>query len=79
MDVVDEAVWLTEAERTEGVRRVRAELATDGAAECAGCGDAIEPERRAALPSARRCIVCQGRVETRDSRRAGRAIVGEGI
>ncbi len=66
MDVVDEAAWLTEAERTEGVRRVTAALAAEGEAECIGCGDEIEPARRAALPSARRCIICQGRIEARN-------------
>lgn len=73
MDCVDEAAFLADAERTEGVRRVQAGLATRGAAACIGCGDDIEPERRAALPSARRCIECQGRVERRH-RAGGRPI-----
>ena len=38
-DVVDEAGWLTETERDEGVRRVTAALAGTGAAACIGCGD----------------------------------------
>lgn len=67
-DIVDEAVWLTEAERDEGVRRARAGLAGDGAEECAGCGEEIDPARRAAMPSATRCIVCQGRVERQNGR-----------
>lgn len=70
MDIVDEAAWLTETERDEGVRRVRATLATDGEAACIGCGEDIEPARRRALPSARRCIICQGRVEVRERTRA---------
>lgn len=79
-DVVDEAGWLTETERTEGVRRVKAALAADGAAACIGCGDDIEPARRAALPSACRCITCQGRVERREAAHARPAIVeGSGL
>ena len=75
MDVVDEAAWLPEQERTEAVRRVRAPLKLAGADACAGCGDEIEPARRAALPSARRCLPCQERVERRDAGYARPAIV----
>lgn len=63
MDVVDKAAWLTEAERAEGARRAQAAIAAAGLADCADCGDAIEAERRAALPSARRCVACQGGFE----------------
>jgi phage/conjugal plasmid C-4 type zinc finger TraR family protein len=78
-DVVDQAGWLTETERAEGVRRVKESLAVAGAAACIGCGDDIEPARRAALPSARRCITCQGRVERREASCARPAIVDGGI
>jgi phage/conjugal plasmid C-4 type zinc finger TraR family protein len=70
MDIVDEAAVVIERVRSEGVRRVAAALATEGEAECIGCGEEIEPARRAAMPSATRCIVCQGRVEARDRTRA---------
>lgn len=76
MDVVDEAAWLTEAERQEGVRRVRAKLAVEGAADCIGCGDEIDADRRAAMPSAHRCTLCQTRVERLARGRAGRPVVG---
>lgn len=79
MDVVDEAAWLPEAERTEGVRRVTAQLRTTGGPQCIGCGDQIEPARRAALPSAQRCIICQGRVEKRRRLFAALAIVGDAL
>jgi phage/conjugal plasmid C-4 type zinc finger TraR family protein len=65
MDIVDEASAVIERVRSEGVRRVAAALAVEGEAACIGCGDEIEPDRRAALPSARRCVTCQGRVERR--------------
>lgn len=79
MNSADEADFLMEAERTEGVRRVQAGLCAAGADDCIGCGDAIDADRRAALPSARRCIKCQGRVERRHLT-AGRpiaAVLGE--
>jgi phage/conjugal plasmid C-4 type zinc finger TraR family protein len=66
MDIVDEAAAVIERTLAENVRRVSAALATEGEAECIGCGEEIEPARRASLPSAKRCIVCQGRVEARD-------------
>lgn len=69
MDIVDEAAAVIERVRSEGVRRVTAELATIGEAECRRCGEEIEPARRAAMPSATRCIVCQGRVERRERAR----------
>jgi phage/conjugal plasmid C-4 type zinc finger TraR family protein len=83
-DIVDEAVWLTEAERDEGVRRIqsrlrsrpRASLTGDGAIDCAGCGETIGADRRAALPSATRCVACQSRVERGANGRAATPIVG---
>ena len=78
-DVVDEAAWLTETERSEGVRRVQAALAEEGADECIGCGEPIEPARRAALPSARRCTGCQERVERRDNAKSKTPVVGAGL
>jgi phage/conjugal plasmid C-4 type zinc finger TraR family protein len=78
-DIVDEAAWLTEAERSEGVRRVQASLAEPGADDCVGCGEPIEPARRAALPSARRCTGCQERVERRENTKARAPVVGDGL
>lgn len=69
MDVVDLASKLIERTRAEGIARVTDALAEPGSAECIGCGEDIEPTRRAALPSARRCITCQSRVERRDRHR----------
>jgi RNA polymerase-binding transcription factor DksA len=70
-DVADEAQMLIEAAAQEQVAGIRAALAKRGEPACIGCGDEIEPERRAALPSARRCRLCQGRVEARAARGAG--------
>jgi phage/conjugal plasmid C-4 type zinc finger TraR family protein len=65
VDIVDEAAAVIERARIAGIARAASALAGSGAASCIGCGDEIEPSRRAALPSARRCITCQSRVERR--------------
>ncbi len=48
-----------EQERDAGIAAARAPLKQTGTLECIRCGDEIEAERRAALPSARRCVDCQ--------------------
>jgi RNA polymerase-binding transcription factor DksA len=52
-----------EDERAAGVARVRSKLRRDGAPACIDCHHAIEPARRRALPSAKRCITCQIKIE----------------
>lgn len=47
------------------IAQIRAGLATEGADECVECGEPIGDARRAALPSAIRCVGCQARVERR--------------
>lgn len=69
MDIVDQASLLIETRRAAAIATSIEALAVPGAAVCVGCGDDIEPESRAALPSARRCIECQTRVERRASHR----------
>lgn len=58
-----------EDERAAGVARVRSRLRRDGASVCIDCGHAIEPARCRAMPSARRCVSCQTRIE-HEKRRA---------
>jgi RNA polymerase-binding transcription factor DksA len=62
-DVVDRAAVVIEAACEAGVARAQAALAQAGEVDCVRCGETIEPERRAALPSAVRCHRCQGEVE----------------
>jgi len=50
-------------ERDAALRRIRAELRGDGAADCVACGEPIPAGRLAAMPSARRCADCQLRLE----------------
>ena len=45
------------------IARIRNNLAGLGEEFWITCGDRIEHERRAALPSARRCIGCQEQIE----------------
>jgi phage/conjugal plasmid C-4 type zinc finger TraR family protein len=60
MDIIDEAQQL-EADRLAdalAARRAIPQLRVL-AGFCCACGDLIEPERNAALPSATRCYHCQ--------------------
>lgn len=67
-DIGDQARRLEESER----RRVLAGIAKAAGREpnpwrgCLVCGDEIDPERRAALPSALRCLECQEALERRE-------------
>lgn len=50
---------LAEQERETGIAAARQTLHQSGSAICISCGAEIEPDRREALPSARRCLECQ--------------------
>lgn len=52
-----------EQERGAGIAAVQRTLAQNGTGYCIRCGENIEPERRAAMPSARRCVECQTLIE----------------
>lgn len=56
---IEAAEQMVARERDEAIARIREELAAEGDEFCIGCGEPIEPARRAALPSALRCIQCQ--------------------
>lgn len=60
-----------EQEREAGIAAARAPLKQAGTLDCIQCGDEIEAERREALPSARRCVDCQERLERWQARKAG--------
>lgn len=64
-DEADLAQRLDERQRAAAIAIVRAQTERDGADDCEDCGAPIAPERRAALPSATRCIGCQERFERR--------------
>lgn len=48
-----------EQEREAGIAAARKPLKQAGTFDCVRCGEEIEAERRAAMPSARRCVDCQ--------------------
>ena len=48
-----------DAERDRQIQRTRESLALKGDDYCQDCGEEIPPARRAALPSATRCMPCQ--------------------
>lgn len=52
-----------EQERERGIKAAQQALLQEGRDDCVSCGAEIEPERREALPSARRCIECQTEIE----------------
>ncbi|PRA87937.1 molecular chaperone DnaK [Ochrobactrum sp. MYb29] len=52
-----------EQEREAGIAAARNQLKQTGTFDCIRCGEEIETERRAAMPSARRCLDCQTGLE----------------
>jgi phage/conjugal plasmid C-4 type zinc finger TraR family protein len=62
-DVADRAAEVIEAACEAGLARVQAELAGPGEVDCQTCGATIGADRRAALPSAVRCMDCQQKRE----------------
>lgn len=71
MDVVDKALSVIEEVRDAGIARAAEALAAAGSPGCTDCGDDIGAARRAALPSARRCISCQDAAEQRARQQIG--------
>lgn len=64
-DVADRAASLTQAQELQAIAKARELLSRPGCADCTDCHEPISSERRAALPSARRCADCQGMAEMR--------------
>lgn len=73
-DVNERYVELAEAavanQSARAIGDIRNRLSAQGSDDCVDCGDEIEPKRRAALPSAVRCVDCQGIFEQRGRRAA---------
>lgn len=67
-DDAERAQALDERIRAGGVALARARIQGEGADECEDCGGVIAPQRRAAMPSAKRCVDCQERRERRRAR-----------
>ena len=56
---IEAGAAVVEAEQADAIARIHAELLAEGEPDCIDCGEPIPAKRRAALPSARRCIACQ--------------------
>lgn len=67
MKVTDRMIEAAEAsverERDCEIARIRAELEAEGEDFCIDCDEPIGEARKAALPSAERCIDCQTKYE----------------
>lgn len=63
MDDADRATARIEQQQAEGIRRSAAAVAARGKVRCEDCDDVIPLERSRALPSATRCVGCQGAAE----------------
>ncbi|WPZ06593.1 TraR/DksA C4-type zinc finger protein [Pelagerythrobacter marinus] len=57
--LLEAASEFDERRRELAIKRIREELTLKGDEFCRACGDPIEIARRAALPSATRCVDCQ--------------------
>lgn len=53
------AAMRAEQERQVGVSIAIAAMEGEGSDRCVDCGSNISPERRVAMPSAKRCVGCQ--------------------
>jgi phage/conjugal plasmid C-4 type zinc finger TraR family protein len=65
----DLAEKIADRQREAAIRLARQALAIDGTFDCQDCTNEIEPARREAVPSARRCIACQRRYEREKGKR----------
>lgn len=61
--MIEAAAEMVDRERDDEIARIQAGLAEEGEDFCIECDDPIEPARKAALPSAERCIPCQKQYE----------------
>jgi RNA polymerase-binding transcription factor DksA len=62
-DEIDDAQQLQIQQTEIAIADTVAQLHVEGTANCLGCGDPIDPERRKAYPAARHCIECKKRRE----------------
>ena len=60
---LESAEAFDQEERDRRLHRVHGDLAGKGSKDCADCGEPIPARRRAAMPSATRCITCQEKSE----------------
>lgn len=56
---IEQAEAMVSLEREQAIAGIREALERPGADTCADCDEEIAAERRAAMPSARRCAECE--------------------
>ncbi|WP_072281626.1 TraR/DksA C4-type zinc finger protein [Rappaport israeli] len=59
MDIIDRASETEEMTRNIAINKARQRQSLQGTTECIDCDEPIPAARRAANPSAQRCIDCQ--------------------
>jgi RNA polymerase-binding transcription factor DksA len=64
-DIADLAAEAVAHHTDAALYQAQQALAQAGCADCTDCGEAIAQQRRLAVPSAQRCIGCQGMHEMR--------------
>lgn len=69
MDTVDQAQLQNDLANQAAIARAAAQKSGPGRADCEDCGNEIPAERRAANPSATRCVYCQAAHEKRMKQR----------
>lgn len=62
---LERAAELEQATRDAAIGEAGVALRRNGQPYCDECGEPIAPERRAAMPSAIRCVYCQNHFERR--------------
>lgn len=60
---IERAEEMVDLERATTIAGIRQRLSEPGSDNCAVCGEEISAQRRAAMPSARRCASCETRRE----------------
>lgn len=68
MDQIDQAQALAESHLAKALKKERRRLqeersAASASPDCTDCGEPISPQRRLAVPWARRCHYCQSEAE----------------
>ena len=68
---IEAAEASVQLERDTAIARIQNDLASEGEDVCVDCDDPIGAARKAALPSAERCISCQAAHEKAERRDRG--------
>lgn len=61
--LLEAAQAAVQAQQDRAIAAVQAAILAEGSEDCEDCGEPISEARRAALPSAVRCIGCQTKFE----------------